>query len=578
MMSRTNDTVYEEQCRRWHNDLLPSFEANNTYNLNERLDEIEKIVNRECSQYYDDPFLIPTSQRHNLQTLCNKDIGEHTMVSHTKCTKQILDIDEYKKKARNKLNRWKPKVFGEHVLFEIIFINLYNVCNTRHTAQQQHSRKSTQTKHCITIGRCRRFEWDDVRINRLFVSVFVELLDAKIRFKKTRDVPLILATAFSTNTRFRSSCIYFLRHFNELSSWDHTIGTAVQRRNSFRQRLDTIRSYDEDDDIAIPPPIIIDMMDVKDTNRECDAVYLNVIRQWIIHLEQSMHPDERISHDMDCIRLICEYHHNTLHFWTVTPTKPPSNDCILIQDADDVVSAPDITTHSEHVQPFLSYNHCRGSPNYGTPALTVSTDSYDESNQFTPERVNYTQRSQPYYGHKESSYLTRANTCEWMADDGALNDRFVYSQGETEYDMHPHITHPTPHYSAINYQHQHIQQPLPPQTQHYYDPPPPPVIMNHPPRSYEPSAGDYQWNRNSHNHNNARINESIQCNTRGCCCGRCGSHDARMYRSHEEYHTPMQVDSQPNVVYHYDKNAQQWQTPMYNGSGYVAPPHGTHNN
>eukprot|EP01083_Nonionella_stella_P087040 242010_1 len=110
---------------------------------------------------------------------------EHTMVSHTKCNKQILDIDEYKKKARNKLNRWKPKVFGEHVLFEIIFINLYNVCNTRHTAQQQHSRKSTQTKHCITIGRCRRFEWDDVRINRSFVSVFVELLDAKIRFKKT---------------------------------------------------------------------------------------------------------------------------------------------------------------------------------------------------------------------------------------------------------------------------------------------------------------------------------------------------------------------------------------------------------
>eukprot|EP01083_Nonionella_stella_P181698 651762_1 len=102
-----------------------------------------------------------------------------------------------------------------------------------------------------------------------------------------------------------------------------------------------------------------------------------------------------------------------------------------------------------------------------------------------------------------------------MADDGALNDRFVYS---------PHITHPTPHYSAIN---------DPPQTQHYYDPPPPPVIMNHPPRSCEPSTGYYQWNRNSHNHNNAPINESIQCNTRGCCCGRCGSHDARMYRSHE---------------------------------------------
>eukprot|EP01083_Nonionella_stella_P284214 967411_1 len=121
-----------------------------------------------------------------------------------------------------------------------------------------------------------------------------------------------------------------------------------------------------------------------------------------------MHQDERIYHDMYCIRLICEYHHNTLHFWTVTPTKPPSNDYILIQDADNVVSAPDITTHSEHVQHFLSYNHCRGSPNYGnamqltTPALTASTDSYDESNQFTPERVNYTQRSQPYYGHKES--------------------------------------------------------------------------------------------------------------------------------------------------------------------------------
>eukprot|EP01083_Nonionella_stella_P241125 842267_1 len=178
-MSSVNNAIYERQCEKWHHDLLNEFEENNTSNLMERLNKIEYVVNKECNNYSLDQngFKIGDKQRQKLLTLYNKDLREHTIVSHNKCTNEIKNVNEYKQKARNKLNRWKPKVFGDHVLYQIIFINVYN--------------------YCYEVGRSYNYnkcQWDDTDIKNLFITIFCKLLDAKIRFKKTRDVPLILST------------------------------------------------------------------------------------------------------------------------------------------------------------------------------------------------------------------------------------------------------------------------------------------------------------------------------------------------------------------------------------------------
>lgn len=139
---------YENQCKKWHNDLVQDFEINNTKNLEKRLDEIENIVNdisspESLSNDQGHPvldndidnidfnlnFKIERNERDRLTKLCNANIREYTTVSVPKCTGVMTTIDDYKKKARNKLNRWKPKFYGDHVLFQIIFINIYNVCS-----------------------------------------------------------------------------------------------------------------------------------------------------------------------------------------------------------------------------------------------------------------------------------------------------------------------------------------------------------------------------------------------------------------------------------------------------------------
>ena len=128
---------------------IQDFEINNTKNLEKRLDEIENIVNEICFKYsssndhvitvLDDDiddintfnhfnFKIERNERSRLTKLCNANIREYTTVSVPKCTGPMSTIDDYKKKARNKLNRWKPKFYGDYVLFQIIFINIYNVC------------------------------------------------------------------------------------------------------------------------------------------------------------------------------------------------------------------------------------------------------------------------------------------------------------------------------------------------------------------------------------------------------------------------------------------------------------------
>ena len=166
----------------------------------------------------------------------------------------------------------------------------------------------------------------DSDILQLFVKIFHKLLDSKIRFEKTRDVPLILTTAFSTNTKFRASCEHFLTHCKLYGSWKDKTGSAKARCDSFKKCLETMMGNGLN--IILPPPIIIERMDIQENNRKCSGGYRYLIREIIEKLEDKegcrKDAGERISEcgNNQIIEIIQEYHHYNLRFWTVTPEKP----------------------------------------------------------------------------------------------------------------------------------------------------------------------------------------------------------------------------------------------------------------
>ena len=99
-------------------------------NLEIRLKEIEKIINNECPNSAI-KFQIPKELFDEMFHGIKPEIYDHTRVHSTKCKERINDESQYRKPARNMLNRWKPAILGNHVLHKIIFIYLYNVCTIR---------------------------------------------------------------------------------------------------------------------------------------------------------------------------------------------------------------------------------------------------------------------------------------------------------------------------------------------------------------------------------------------------------------------------------------------------------------
>ena len=96
-------------------------------NLAIRLKEIEQIVNTTCRNSAIQ-FKIPKELFNEFLDAIKPEIYDHTKVHSTKCKDRINDENDYKKPARNMLNRWKPAILGNHVLHRVIFIYLYNVC------------------------------------------------------------------------------------------------------------------------------------------------------------------------------------------------------------------------------------------------------------------------------------------------------------------------------------------------------------------------------------------------------------------------------------------------------------------
>ena len=100
-------------------------------NLEIRLQEIEQITNSKCSNSAV-KFEIPKELIDKMFHEIKPEISDHTRVHSTKCKEKINDENEYRKPARNMLNRWKPAILGNHVLHKIVFIYLYNVCIIRY--------------------------------------------------------------------------------------------------------------------------------------------------------------------------------------------------------------------------------------------------------------------------------------------------------------------------------------------------------------------------------------------------------------------------------------------------------------
>ena len=172
--------------------------------------------------------------------------------------------------------------------------------------------------------------WSDNDILQLFVKIFHKLLESKIRFEKTRDAPLIFSTAFSTNTKFRASCQNFLTHCNLYTSWKDKTGSAKARCDSFKKCLETIMGIGCNNNfhlnIILPPPIIIEKMEIQENNRKCSGGYRYLIPEIIEKFEHQegcrKEAGEKISEFPNIIEIIQEYHHYNMRFWTVTPEKP----------------------------------------------------------------------------------------------------------------------------------------------------------------------------------------------------------------------------------------------------------------
>lgn len=97
-------------------------------NLSIRLKEIEKIVNNNCPNG-SKQFRIPREIFAEFVDAMQPEIFDHTRVHATKIKTKINDENQYRKPARNMLNRWKPAILGNHVLHKVIFFYLYNVCD-----------------------------------------------------------------------------------------------------------------------------------------------------------------------------------------------------------------------------------------------------------------------------------------------------------------------------------------------------------------------------------------------------------------------------------------------------------------
>eukprot|EP01083_Nonionella_stella_P260907 889011_1 len=122
-------------------------------------------------------------------------IQGNTLVDLKACKTVPQSKDAYRKVARNRLNRQKPKFIGNFVFAPLLFYRLYQFCR-------------------------RMFAENGVIA---FVSVLSDVLcpQSVIRFEQTRAQPLIPYNTLAMDNAFRSSCLMLLKHYDLEKDWSN---------------------------------------------------------------------------------------------------------------------------------------------------------------------------------------------------------------------------------------------------------------------------------------------------------------------------------------------------------------------
>eukprot|EP01083_Nonionella_stella_P238314 835176_1 len=117
----------------------------------------------------------------------------HYLVDLKACKTVPQSKDAYRKVARNRLNRHKPKFIGNFVFAPLLFHRLYQFCR-------------------------RMFAENGVIA---FVSVLSDVLcpPSVIRFEQTRAQPLVPYNTLAMDNAFRSSGLMLLKHYDLVKDW-----------------------------------------------------------------------------------------------------------------------------------------------------------------------------------------------------------------------------------------------------------------------------------------------------------------------------------------------------------------------
>ena len=126
------DSEYQQnrQCTEWHRDLVDDFVKSTTTNISIRCKELKYILhqNEHLSANGDSIFHFDVdSFVHRVMVDIKPIIERVTLVQLNQCRTVPDSKDSYKKVARNRLNRNKPKFLGNLVFAPIIFDSLFHV-------------------------------------------------------------------------------------------------------------------------------------------------------------------------------------------------------------------------------------------------------------------------------------------------------------------------------------------------------------------------------------------------------------------------------------------------------------------
>eukprot|EP01084_Bolivina_argentea_P290949 499947_1 len=118
----------------------------------------------------------------------NNEIQSWKGVELELCTKKKTTFKQYNRTATNWYNRNKPKIFGNYFFYPLIFNYLLNHC-----------KQIKDTPDNIKMG--------------IFITIFVNIFEETIRFKKTKSQPLLPYQTVIQPNRFKDECVKLMDHY-----------------------------------------------------------------------------------------------------------------------------------------------------------------------------------------------------------------------------------------------------------------------------------------------------------------------------------------------------------------------------